>query len=159
MGGTDEPSNLITVTPEQHAHLHKILYETHGHWQDYCAWKALSKRIGKEEILRLKQASNKGKKFSDEWKANISKAKSGNILSEETKQKISDSMSGKVRSTEHAKNNTKSRKENGKPWHNDNTKRKISDGMKNAPKKKCPYCDKVMGVSNLAYHIKRKHES
>lgn len=159
MGGTNDKSNLITVTEAQHAHLHKILYDVNGHWQDYCAWKALSGRIGKEEILRLKQASNKGKEFSEEHKKKISESKKGKSLSEETKKKISESQSGKIRSTEHAKNNTKSRKENGKPWHDSDTKNKIAESVKNMPKKKCPYCDKVMGLSNLAYHIKRKHQS
>ena len=42
MGGTDEPSNLVEVTPEQHAELHLALYLEHGRWQDWVAFHALS---------------------------------------------------------------------------------------------------------------------
>ena len=66
-GGTDDPSNLIKLTLEEHAEAHKILYEEHGRWQDYVAWKALSGQIGKEEIIKLKQSlATKGKKQSSE---------------------------------------------------------------------------------------------
>ena len=42
MGGTNDPSNLVTVTIEEHANLHKQLWEELGHWQDKVAWLALS---------------------------------------------------------------------------------------------------------------------
>ena len=42
MGGTNDPSNLIKLTVEEHANAHKELYEKHGRWQDHVAWKALS---------------------------------------------------------------------------------------------------------------------
>ena len=34
MGGTDDPSNLIKLTVEDHAAAHKKLYEEHGKLQD-----------------------------------------------------------------------------------------------------------------------------
>lgn len=43
MGGTDDPSNLVELTPSEHAEAHRILYEQHGCWQDYVAWQGLSK--------------------------------------------------------------------------------------------------------------------
>lgn len=43
MGGTDDPSNLIELTVEQHAEAHRLLYEQHSHWQDYVAWQGLAK--------------------------------------------------------------------------------------------------------------------
>ena len=52
MGGTDEPSNLIELTVEEHAEAHRVLYETYGKKEDYIAWKGLSKQIGKEEIFK-----------------------------------------------------------------------------------------------------------
>ena len=54
MGGTNDPSNIIEVTVEEHAELHRRLYEAFGHWQDRLAWQGLSGRIGKEEIIREK---------------------------------------------------------------------------------------------------------
>jgi hypothetical protein len=53
MGGTDDPSNLVKLTVEEHAEAHRILYEQHGLTQDLCAWKGLSGQIGKEEIIYL----------------------------------------------------------------------------------------------------------
>jgi len=41
-GGTDDPSNLIELTIEEHAEAHRILYETHGRWQDKMAYLCLS---------------------------------------------------------------------------------------------------------------------
>jgi hypothetical protein len=53
MGGTDEPSNLVELTVEEHANAHRILYEQHGLWQDYCAWQALSGTITIEQARRI----------------------------------------------------------------------------------------------------------
>ncbi len=52
MGGTDDPSNLIELTVEEHAEAHRLLWEQHGNKKDYYAWKGLSSQIGKEEIRR-----------------------------------------------------------------------------------------------------------
>jgi hypothetical protein len=42
MGGTDDPSNLVELTVEEHAEAHRLLYEQHGNWQDYVAWQGLA---------------------------------------------------------------------------------------------------------------------
>ena len=41
MGGTDDPSNLVQLTVEEHAAAHLKLYEEHGKREDYIAWKML----------------------------------------------------------------------------------------------------------------------
>ena len=51
MGGTDEPSNLIELTVEEHSAEHRKLFELYGKHDDYVAWKALSGTIGKEELV------------------------------------------------------------------------------------------------------------
>ena len=51
MGGTDDSSNLIKLTVEEHAQAHLKLYEEHGRKEDYVAYMALSSQLGKEEIL------------------------------------------------------------------------------------------------------------
>ena len=75
MGGSDDPSNLIELTVEQHAEAHRLLWETHGKVEDYVAWKALSGNIHTvEEERRLIAAdgyrrflkSEKGKKWIQE---------------------------------------------------------------------------------------------
>jgi len=53
MGGTNDPSNLIRLTIEEHAEAHRKLWETFGKKEDYIAWKALSGSISCEEITRL----------------------------------------------------------------------------------------------------------
>ena len=61
-GGTNEKSNLIKLTIEEHAEAHRILYEKYGRWQDEVAWKSLSKQINCAEATKLSQSlSNKGK--------------------------------------------------------------------------------------------------
>ena len=78
MGGTDDPENLVEVTIEQHAALHKQLWEDLGHWQDEVAWKALTGQITKFEatILAIKNA-NTGRKLSNETKRKMSLSRTG----------------------------------------------------------------------------------
>ena len=66
MGGTDDPSNLVELTPEEHAEAHRKLYEEHGHWQDYVAWQGLAKLATKEEHVKmlLSEAGRKGGKMA-----------------------------------------------------------------------------------------------
>lgn len=118
LGGTDEPSNLIELTVEEHAEAHRKLYEEHGNWQDYCAWQALSGRIGKEEILRMKQGmSNKGRKKTPE---EIEKIRQGALKRverqradgtlEKANQKRSQAMKGKKKTPQAIENWKESRK-------------------------------------------------
>ena len=144
MGGTDDPTNLIELTVEEHAEAHRLLYEQHGHWQDYCAWQALSGRIGREEILRMKQgAGMRGKKHSPEA---IAKMKEGcklrterqraNGVLEEANKKRSESHKGKVKSEEHMANWAASRK--GHPV-SEETRAKIRASLADTrAKKKAP---------------------
>lgn len=50
MGGSDDPSNLVRLTIEEHANEHKKLWEKCGLKQDYLAWKALSGQLKNVEI-------------------------------------------------------------------------------------------------------------
>lgn len=50
-GGTDDPSNIVELTVEEHAEAHRLLYEKYGKKEDEIAWKGLSGIIGKEEIV------------------------------------------------------------------------------------------------------------
>ena len=77
MGGTDDPNNIIELTPEEHAEAHRKLYEEHGHWQDKVAWIGLAGLATKAEHVAMllseagkkggRMASRKRKPFS-EWK-------------------------------------------------------------------------------------------
>jgi hypothetical protein len=66
-GGSDDPSNLVELTVEEHALAHKLLYEQYGKWEDKLAWKALAGQIGKDEIIQeARGAANRGRKRTPE---------------------------------------------------------------------------------------------
>lgn len=77
-GGTDDPSNLIYLTVEEHAEAHRLLFEQHGCWQDELAWLALSGHIGKEEINRTKSSEGAKK----QWQDSAHRQKISNIMKE-----------------------------------------------------------------------------
>ena len=133
MGGTNDPSNLVEVTVEQHALLHKQLWEDLGHQEDYIAWRCLSGQITHQEAIResvrlaaFRSRGKKKKPASEERKKNISLAKKGKKInypktrksrSAEDKKVVSDKMKGKS-------NHFYGKK------HTEETKRKISDAVK-----------------------------
>jgi hypothetical protein len=96
MGGTNDPSNLIELSVEEHSLAHKLLYGQFGKMQDKLAWLGLSKQIDKEEIFLLSSAvggnNNKNIPKTELHKSKISKSLIGNKHSDETKQKISSKM-------------------------------------------------------------------
>lgn len=103
MGGTDDPSNLVKLTIEEHAEAHKKLWETHGLWQDNIAWKALSGQISNSEATKLSQKLRDTSYMqSESYRNKISIANKGKIphnknktgykQSKETKNKISMSL-------------------------------------------------------------------
>lgn len=61
MGGTDDPTNLIKLTIEEHAEAHKVLYEQYGFEEDRIAWQGLIGIIPKKELIyeMSKLAGNK----------------------------------------------------------------------------------------------------
>ena len=66
-GGTDDPSNLVRLTVEEHAEAHRQLYEQYGKKEDYVAWQGLLGMIGREEIIR--EASKIGAKKTGQIQA------------------------------------------------------------------------------------------
>jgi len=149
-GGSDDPSNLIELTVEEHAEAHKKLYEEYGLWQDYCAWQALSGQMTNYEAQQLAR-SNAMKGFKHSEKSIIKMKESCEKRTErwladpekwaEINRKRSIAHKGKVRTAEHAKNNAESRKSNGQPWHSEDTKKKIANSVSKAQlgKKRGPY--------------------
>jgi hypothetical protein len=110
MGGTNDPENLVEVTVEKHAELHKQLWEDLGHQEDYIAWRCLSGQISNQEAIReaiklaqFRMRGMKKKPCSEERKLKISAAKKGKKInypknrksrSDEDKKKVSDKMKG-----------------------------------------------------------------
>ncbi len=53
MGGTDDPGNLILLTPDQHAEAHRQLYQEHGKIEDLWASQLLDHAITAAEGFQL----------------------------------------------------------------------------------------------------------
>jgi len=83
-GGTDDASNIIELTIEEHAQAHKELYDKHGHEYDQIAYRMLSGQIPVAEATRQAQSfANRGEnKTPNQRKAsnrNLKKAIESNI--------------------------------------------------------------------------------
>jgi len=52
MGGTNDPSNLVDLTIEEHAEAHRLLYEQSGNEKDKIAWLGLSGLVPKQEVMK-----------------------------------------------------------------------------------------------------------
>jgi hypothetical protein len=193
MGGSNDPSNIVELTVEEHADAHRLLWEKHGKWQDEIAWKALSGIIGKEDIItevqrkthlgknkksetkqkisdsltgrkqsqetiekRRKKLIGKKRKFTDEWKKNISKSKKGQIpwiagKKQTEESKLKNSLAhightynrGRVHSDESRKNMSIAHR--GQTPYNKGMKYDIVE---------CPYCKKIGGSNSMKrYHF------
>lgn len=95
MGGTDDASNIINLTIEEHANAHKLLYEKYGKIEDRLAWQGLSGMISKDDIILQLMIENgrrsglacKGKPLSDRRKIHLRLVNLGKRQSEETRNK------------------------------------------------------------------------
>lgn len=78
LGGTDNPENLVEVSVEEHAEIHRCLWVYGGRWQDKTAWWVLSGQVGKDEIMReIRRQNGKlvgSRPKSKKHRQNISKA-------------------------------------------------------------------------------------
>ena len=85
--GTDEPSNIIELTIEEHAEAHRKLYELHGRIADKVAWQMLSGRTVSEED-RLLLAKEGYLKFLNDpvrferWRQSIIVARKKQVITE-----------------------------------------------------------------------------
>ena len=117
MGGTDESSNLMELSIEEHAEAHKKLWEKHGKNEDYLAYKCLSSQITNQEFYyekaKLGGYALKGKNKPAGFGEKISKALRGVPLTEERKKKISEAMLGRKVSQETKNKISKTCKEKG----------------------------------------------
>lgn len=55
IGGSNDPSNIVELSIEEHAEAHRQLYELYGRWQDKLAWSALSGQISIAEAIKISQ--------------------------------------------------------------------------------------------------------
>jgi hypothetical protein len=118
MGGSDDPSNLVELTVEEHAEAHRKLYEQYGHWQDKIAYDMLSGQIGLDDAIQAARgAANRGRKRTEEQKARLREAcrlrterqRADGTLDRANK-KRSEAHKGKKKSAEHLAKWAESRK-------------------------------------------------
>ena len=168
MGGTDDESNLVELTIEEHAEAHRKLYEEHGKLEDYLAWKGLSGQIGKSEIL-LEIYKQNGK---NSGKKNLGKRAWNKGLTKEDPRVSKYTEKLKVPKTEEHKAAMKRQKSNssnmGRYIRTIETKAKLSEAatkqytlearlahseiMKR--RKTCQYCGMQSNASNVTRHEK-----
>lgn len=78
-GGTNEPSNIIELTIQEHAEAHRKLFELYGRWQDRVAWLSLSGIMNDQERIYeiLKNSNPGGYKHTEEVKKKLSEMRKG----------------------------------------------------------------------------------
>lgn len=132
-GGTDDPSNLIKLTIEEHAEAHRVLWEQHGRHEDKLAWLMLSGKTEEAEAARIELARHvqvrrwadpqARQAQSDRMKGNTIGVGRKCIPTDETKQKISLSQKERFQQQPHNRIGT---------VHTEETKRKISESKRGA---------------------------
>ena len=135
-GGTDDPSNLIYLTVEEHAEAHKLLFEQYGRWQDELAWKGLLKLVTHDEAMIRSMKSNLGKTFDDEHRRKISESLKGHKVTESTRKKIANTR--KERNIPPARLGAK---------HTEEAKSLLSIHARNRKKITCS-CGKTVDIAN-----------
>ena len=165
-GGSDDPSNLIELTVEEHAEAHRLLFEEYGRWQDEVAWKGLSGQIDSAEINYIlsvernlgennpmygKPGPMRGKKHTEETKRKIKEKRAQQVMkpvSEETKRKISERHKGREihENTKLAvlESNKRRAGSKHKQHKNKGTKQEIIS---------CPHCGKEGGTTMYRWHF------
>jgi len=100
-GGTDDSSNIVELTIQEHAEAHKKLFEIYGRIEDKMAWLGLSGQIGKDKILIELARSKRGIKRSPEFCKNLSQFRKTFRYTEKSKKKMSLAKLGKKNTPEH----------------------------------------------------------
>lgn len=144
MGGTNDLSNLVRLTPEAHYVAHQLLVKIYpdNHKLVYAVVLMTVGNTRNNKMygwLKRKNSiavrnSKLGKPRSPETKAKLSAINKGKIFSVETRAKMSAAKRGTVRSPE--------------------TVAKMSASIKGKPQLRviCPHCNKEGGVSGMKQH-------
>lgn len=155
-GGTDEPSNLIKVTIEEHAELHFARYLEYGELGDWLAAFALSGQISNAEATA--EARRDFRRRNPDHHAKAGRVGGKAPASEKTKA-VAASLAaelGKKPWWNNGETNTRSWTCPGENWFEGRVgyvKRRKD------PKVACPSCGLEMVKCNLSRHIQSKHKS
>ena len=151
MGGSEDPSNLIELTIEEHAQAHFNLWEKFGRIEDKIAWECLSGRNLSEEerIILAKSGFEKfllDKNKVAKWKNKISNTLTGKTQSKETIIKRSNSL--KLAYKEGRKKVIVNSDDARKRYYENNMSQLMAEGRKNSEKWK-------QSVTSEEYKIKK----
>lgn len=180
IGGTDDISNLVELTPEEHYVAHQFLVKMYPENKEliFAAHMMGSTRKGnklygwlrrkyaraKSESMVGKKPNNYGKPMPEEAKEKIRQANLGKKHTEETKEKMSikklgntNGIGNKSRTgqTQSEEEREKKRISSTGRIHSEETKKYLSEIKKGIPKPKfeCPHCNRLFSPTNLArYH-------
>ncbi len=173
MNGSDDDSNLVKLTAEEHYVAHQLLakiYPKHRgiifsafmmsannknhkrHNNKSYGW--IKQKLYKTPIsnkTRQKMSKSRlGKTHSTEAKRNMSKAQMGHKVSKETRQKISKAAKEKEfwKHTMDVKTRQKIAQAHIGMKRSNKSKQRMSTAAKNRKKLKCPHCDNICDISN-----------
>jgi hypothetical protein len=145
MGGLEDgPTVLLTI--KQHAEAHKELWEEHGLWQDWLAWKMLSGAISQQDAIKI--AIVEGGKIA-------AKNLAGKKRSIEACQRMSASAKRKRGGMTHLRSvevRTKANLSNLGKKRSAATKKNISEAMIRRPKKN--FVCEICGTPFMAVYAK-----
>jgi len=166
-GGTDDPSNLVRVTREQHAEIHRQRWLALGDYYDCCAANVLSGDWTVEEARR--EAAKRGQQLSDKclpaslknigeynsrpFEERSANAKAANARQSKESKAKGGSSTGKKPYWNNGLNNKRSHTCPGEGY----VRGKLPHGPITQPKRKCPHCELVTSPGALIRHIKFKH--
>lgn len=119
MGGTDDPSNLVELTIEEHAEAHKKLWEEYGNEYDKIAWLSLTNQIDMAEARILAVI---------EWNKN-------RIISDETREKTSQSLKKYYSDPKNREKQSEATKEGMKDWWNNLSEDERQDWIERCKKR------------------------
>ena len=130
-GGSNDPSNRIELTVEEHALAHKKLFFIYGRWQDELAYLALEGQIGKEEATNIAREKGYNHWFNNGGNP-INKRGKGWKMSEEEKQVLREYAQKQVRKpcSEATKEKLRQARKKQVIVHSDETKQKMSKSQK-----------------------------
>jgi len=186
LGGSDKKINLVNLTLKEHYIIHLLLVKIYPNVPElvYAAWmmsnrgkikgaayaylrenylKIRQERISakiKEDPEYLKKIASKSKGIPKKNKENYRGSKSKQTrekmsISALQRQKVSCDLCGKIVSIENLSNHKKAH--TGSIIHDEEMKKKISEGVKRIPRITCSICPATINPSNMWRHMK-KHE-
>jgi len=149
MGGSDDPSNIIELSVEEHAAAHKYLYEKYGKLQDKLAWYGLLGILSKEEILEELSKAPK----TEEHKHNISKALKGRNNFWSIGKSYDKKLKGRPKTDLHKERISNSKKGKKREPFSAEWIQALKDAKQKQPYVECPHC----GLNGRGPNMKRYH--